>query len=218
MYLSLSPSSDNEMPAPWQHGTVASWSFVISSSVCCGWQNLSRQQKCRPDSVYECPMSKSEFGDKIWGTLGGRGDTTPPFACTPWNSFCFWTQLALKSVWQTFLNDTLNFGMSASLCHHSLTKVAASYRDVGKQSSTLANVNESVVMSVPSHSGLFKLCNTGQTTALHRSGERNKMAALGYVNTWRDKLCTCSNAVLIGLPQAPRNLPFMSICKSSYTT
>ena len=46
--------------------------------------------------------------------------------------------------------------MSASLCHYSLMKVAASYWNVGKQSSILASVNESLVMSVLSHSGLFK--------------------------------------------------------------
>ena len=32
---------------------------------------------------------------------------------------------------------------------------------------------------------------------VHRSGERNKMAAMGYVNTQGDKLRTRSNAVLI---------------------
>ena len=45
---------------------------------------------------------------------------------------------------------------SASLCHHSLTKVAASYQNIGKQSSSLASVNENLVMAVPSYSGLFK--------------------------------------------------------------
>ena len=44
-----------------------------------------------------------------------------------------------------------------SLCHHSLMKVAASYRNFGKQSSILASVNESLVMFVPSHSGFFKI-------------------------------------------------------------
>ena len=44
------------------------------------------------------------------------------------------------------------------------------------------------------------------------------MVALGYVNTKGDKLRTHSNAVLIGLPPAPRYSPFASICKSSYTT
>ena len=47
--------------------------------------------------------------------------------------------------------------MGAFLCHHSLTKVAVCYRNVGKQLSTLTCVNESLVMSAPSHSCLFKL-------------------------------------------------------------
>ena len=50
-----------------------------------------------------------------------------------------------------------------------------------------------------------------------RSGERNKMAALGYVNTRGDKLRPRSNAVCIGLPPAPRYSPFTSVCKSSHT-
>ena len=60
------------------------------------------------------------------------------------------------------------------------------------------------------------LCHTGQTATLHQSGEHSKMAALGYVNTRGDKLCTHPNAVLIGLPLAVRYLPFTSICESSY--
>ena len=44
-----------------------------------------------------------------------------------------------------------------SLCHHSLTKVAASYRNFGKQSSILASVNESLVKFVSSHSGFFNI-------------------------------------------------------------
>ena len=53
---------------------------------------------------------------------------------------------------------------------------------------------------------------------LHRSSEHNKMAALEYVNTQEDKLCTHSNAVLVGLPLAVRYLSFTSVCESSYTT
>ena len=34
------------------------------------------------------------------------------------------------------------------------------------------------------------LCHTEQTAVLHRSGECNKMAALGYVITRENKLCT----------------------------
>ena len=49
-------------------------------------------------------------------------------------------------------------------------------------------------------------------------GERNKMAALGYVNTRGDKLPPRSNAVCVGLPPAPRYLPFTSVRKSSHTT
>ena len=58
------------------------------------------------------------------------------------------------------------------------------------------------------------LCHTRQTAALHRSCERNKMVALGYVNTREDKLRTRSNAVLIGLALAPRYSPFTFVCKS----
>ena len=47
---------------------------------------------------------------------------------------------------------------------------------------------------------------------------RNKMAALGYVNTRGDKLRPRSNAVCIGLPPAPRYSPFTSVCKSSHMT
>ena len=43
-------------------------------------------------------------------------------------------------------------------CHHSLIKVAVCYRNVGITTITfLPSANESLVMSIPSHSGLFKL-------------------------------------------------------------
>ena len=46
--------------------------------------------------------------------------------------------------------------MSATLCHHSLMKVAVCYQNVGITTVTfLASANESLVMSIPSHSGLF---------------------------------------------------------------
>ena len=51
--------------------------------------------------------------------------------------------------------------MSASLCHHSLMKVAVCYRNDGITTVTfLASANESLVMSIPSHSGLFKPIDT----------------------------------------------------------
>ena len=60
--------------------------------------------------------------------------------------------------------------------------------------------------------------NCHVTYSCERSGERNKMAALGYVNTRGDKLRPRLNAVCIGLPPAPRYSPFTSVCKSSHTT
>ena len=58
----------------------------------------------------------------------------------------------------------------------------------------------------------------GYTVVEYMYMQMQKMAALGYGNTWEDKLCTRSNTVLIGLPLAPKYLPFTSVRKSSYTT
>ena len=47
--------------------------------------------------------------------------------------------------------------MSASFCHHSLMKVAVCYQNVGITTVTfLASANESLVMSMPSHSATFQ--------------------------------------------------------------
>ena len=41
-----------------------------------------------------------------------------------------------------------------------------------------------------------KLCHTGQTAALHRSGEHNIMAALGYVNSGKTNFVLASTLYL----------------------
>ena len=59
--------------------------------------------------------------------------------------------------------------MSASLCHHLLTKVAASYRNFGKQSLILASVNKSLVNL---HMGTYMLRSCAHVQVvllLHRS-------------------------------------------------
>ena len=46
----------------------------------------------------------------------------------------------------------------------------------------------------------------------------NKMAALGYVNTWEHKLRTRYSVVPIGFSPALRSWSLVSVCESSYTT
>ena len=60
----------------------------------------------------------------------------------------------------TRLLFTLAEMAASSYLHHSLMKVATCYQNIENQSSILPSVNESLVMSVPSHSGLIIAVST----------------------------------------------------------
>ena len=105
-----------------------------------------------------------------WG--GGGGQTLGPFL-----TYFLHHTGPVKQNWACILTNgdiiTHDPSQAATFVRnddHSLTKVAASYRNVGKLLSILASVNKSLVMSVPSHSGLFKVLYTmcwGKMAAVH---------------------------------------------------